>query len=231
MKNLVVLLVLLFGHAKGDLGGKKVLVIGIDGTTVAGLENADTPVLDMLRDEGSWTFNAHAGGEVGTISQQATSSGPGWTSILTGVWKDKHGVSDNSFEGYNWEEYPHIFKRIKEQAPNAYLSSISQWHPINDQILSKAEGSWDYMLNAPGNGDAVAASAIEHITSKDPDFLFLHFDDVDHAGHTHGYETDEVHSPKYIKTIENIDENIGQVLDTIFNKPNYELEDWLFIRK
>ena len=27
-----------------------------------------------------------------------TISGPGWSSILTGVWADKHGVLDNDFK-------------------------------------------------------------------------------------------------------------------------------------
>ena len=80
---------------------KHALVIGIDGVLVDGLMAADTPVMDSLAHAGAYTWNAFAGGLVGEPSQQATSSGPGWSSILTGVWFDKHNVPNNDFTSPN----------------------------------------------------------------------------------------------------------------------------------
>ncbi|HET6415506.1 MAG TPA: hypothetical protein VFG22_04370, partial [Polyangiales bacterium] len=71
---------------------------------VAGLQQASTPVLDDLVANGAVTYDAFAGGEPGTPTEQATFSGPGWSSILTGVWVDKHGVTDNSFDGARFDE-------------------------------------------------------------------------------------------------------------------------------
>jgi arylsulfatase A-like enzyme len=45
------------------------------------------------------------------------------------------------------------------------------------------------------------------IKQKKPLFMFIHFDDVDHAGHEHGWK-----SPEYFAAIEQIDGLIGQVL-------------------
>jgi len=39
-----------------------------------------------------------------------TVSAPGWLSILTGVWPNKHQSLDNSFENTNYNQYPTIFK-------------------------------------------------------------------------------------------------------------------------
>ena len=35
------------------------------------------------------------------------SSGPGWSSILTGAWADKHGVDGNSFRKPRLNIFPH----------------------------------------------------------------------------------------------------------------------------
>ncbi|MHC4743051.1 MAG: hypothetical protein ACYS8Z_14135, partial [Planctomycetota bacterium] len=69
----------------GVFGNKHALIIGIDGCRPDALIAADTPNLDSLMAGGSWTMDAFSGGILGTSTQQATSSGPAWSSILTGV--------------------------------------------------------------------------------------------------------------------------------------------------
>ena len=83
----------------GPFDGKHVLVIGIDGCRSDALQAANVPNLKTLIDRGTVCYQVISGGELGTKTQQPTSSGPGWSSILTGVWCDKHGVSDNKFDG------------------------------------------------------------------------------------------------------------------------------------
>lgn len=201
---------------------KKVLVIGIDGCRPDCLEAAKTPNMDFLRKNGAYTNSAYAGGELGKDTQQPTVSGPGWVSITTGVWANIHGVTNNKFTGYNIEKAPHFFKRIKAQNEKLYLSSISQWHPVNSKILTPSTKA-DFVLNPPDKGVSVKELTIKHLKEKKPDVLFVHFDDVDHAGHATGYGTDK---PKYIKSIEETDENIGHILKEIHNRKD---EDWLVI--
>src|SRR5437762_3557085 len=81
--------------------GRRVLLIGIDGCradTIRKLvENGRAPHLSALAKSGTLTWNAFAGGPENAEPMQETSSGPGWTTILTGVWRDRHGVADNRF--------------------------------------------------------------------------------------------------------------------------------------
>ena len=96
------------------------LVVGVDGLGPYGIDAAATPFIDSLAD-GSWgglgyrgaiTLQAYAGGVVGTPTQQVTMSGPGWSSILTGVWNDQHGVTDNTFAGSHYAQWPSYLKPI-----------------------------------------------------------------------------------------------------------------------
>src|SRR4051812_12934347 len=81
--------------AAQDGPNKRFLLIGIDGCRTDALLAAQAPNLHRLRDEGAFSAKNDILGERRTAAE--TVSGPGWTSILTGVWADKHGVVDNGF--------------------------------------------------------------------------------------------------------------------------------------
>jgi len=220
---LLVLFVFLVFSCSSDPDGDKtkhVLVIGIDGALARAVQTANTPNLNFLIANGAYTWNAYSGGEIDTETQQATSSGPAWSSILTGVWVNKHGVADNSFTEPNYFDYPHFFRRIREKCPEAFLSSIVNWKPINEKILSDA----DYQ--ATGNDEEVAKLAVKHILSEDPRVLFLQFDEVDGAGHQFGYDAG---NPDYLAAISVVDKQIGMVLVAISKRPKADSEDWLTI--
>ena len=217
---LLVLLVAVNASQSAEQKSKHALVIGIDGVLVDGLHAAATPVMDSLAASGAFSWDAFAGGLAGQPSQQATSSGPGWSSILAGVWLDKHNVPNNDFSEPNYDQYPHFFQRIKESRPDAYLSSIVNWTPINDKIL-RAE---DYQ--ARGDDAAVADLASAHLTEQNPDVLFLHFDEVDGAGHKNGYYAD---IPAYTKAIARVDSLVGAVLAGLKKRTTFENEEWLIM--
>jgi len=121
----------------GQRSQKRVLIIGMDGTRPDALAKAKTPTFDRLIREGAFTDQADI---LGTRYQKNdTISGPGWSSILTGVWADKHGVHDNSFKGKKYELFPHFFKRLKRQRPDARTASLVSWGPIHEHILSEAD--------------------------------------------------------------------------------------------
>ncbi len=208
-----------------------VLVIGIDGVRADSVLPAEAPHLHELIAQGAVTYQAYAGGLKGTPSEQPTSSGPGWSSILTGVWRDKHGVRNNDFTGDHYDQYPHFFRRIKEVEPSAYLSSIVSWNPIDSSIVEPVGAFTDY--RGKGQGGSVVArdnwvrdAAVAHLQSEDPDVLFLHFDQVDGAGHAGGYAAG---IGSYLLSIEAVDELIGDVLDAIEARPNRPAEKWLVV--
>jgi predicted AlkP superfamily pyrophosphatase or phosphodiesterase len=209
--------------------GKHVLIIGIDGCRSDALQAAKAPNLKSLAENGTVSYNVYAGGKLGTKTQQPTISGASWSSIVTGVWVDKHQNPDNKFANSNLKKvvdgkiagYPHFFTRIKEKQPNCYLASIVNWKPINEQILSDAD------FQDSGN-DAEVAQKCSDLLSGDPNpsVVFLQFDEIDGAGHSNTYGPQ---SPKYMEAIEKLDSQIGTVLDAMRKRPNFAKEDWLVL--
>lgn len=198
----------------------RVLIIGIDGLGAPALEAANTPNLDALIADGCYTDQARTG--------VVTVSGPGWSSFLCGVWMDRHGVKDNSFKGAHYDQYPHFFKRLREAKPDVFTAHIADWMPIDEFILgSNTDSDFRFAHEYEDNGDVrMTAATIDVLTNHDPDVTFVYFADVDIAGHTHGFHRAV---PLYIAEIEEVDTQIGEVLNAMRARPHFADEDWLVI--
>ena len=70
-----------------------VVVIGLDGLSPDGLQNADTPTFDKLMQEGASTMHARA--------VLPTSSSTNWASMIMGAGPEQHGITSNSWEKDN----------------------------------------------------------------------------------------------------------------------------------
>lgn len=216
------------GTDAADSRPKHALVIGVDGLRPDALQQASTTSLDSLIAAGAVTYDAFAGGELGTVTEQQTFSGPGWSSNLIGVWTDKHGVVDNDISVVRVDEYPHFFRRIRERRPDVYLSSFAM-SMINDNIVATGdadevftpdEGTFD------ANDLARTNAAIAHLASESPDVIFVYFGDVDHQGHVAGYGPT---IPEYMHAVETVDQQIGQILDAVEARETFDDEDWLVV--
>lgn len=206
---------------------RKVLFIGIDGCRFDAMQVADTPHLDSLRDEGCYDPDCQILGE--RYQKNDTISGPGWSSILTGVWADKHGVHNNTFLGMKYKDYPHFFARLKEQQPDALTASAVTWVPIQQFIVSGADHALKF---TPPEGDYVpadvdATQAIARIlTEENPTAVFLYIGQVDETGHKHGFHPTV---KEYTSAIEQADKHVGEVLAALKARPTYDDEEWLIL--
>ena len=227
---LILLLVCACGSDNGTAKTRHALVIGIDGLRSDALQQVSTPAIDALIAEGTVTYDAFAGGVLGTPTEQMTWSGAGWSSILTGVWVDKHGVELNTFDDARFDEYPHFFARVREEQPDATLSSFVTWGPINESILASAEADEEFWPNEPNDsakGDAeVTASVVMHLAAQTPNVVFVQLDNVDHQGHVAGFSPTV---PEYVEALEVVDAQIGQMADAVRARATFEQEDWLIV--
>jgi len=218
MKLLVLITSLLLAFSPlyllGQTPSSRVLVIGIDGVRSDALTAANTPNIDALMSAGVYSPDA--------LNDDITISGPGWSDILCGVRSDKHLVVDNSFAGSNYVDYPSLFNRIEGAYSGVNTVSICHWSPINDYIVGTDA---DVVINV-GSDLEVQNTAVSQLENNDPHAMFLHFDDVDHAGHGYGFSPDVA---QYISAIEEADTQVGVVISALYSRPNYTQEDWLVI--
>ncbi|WP_424213651.1 alkaline phosphatase family protein [Streptomyces sp. BI20] len=203
----------------------KVLVLGLDGAVLDRIKAANAPNLKNLMAQG-----LTARSSLYANPMAATSSGPGWSTIATGVWPDKHGVKDNGFTGKNYTAYPDFLTRIENVRPALNTYAAADWEPITstDQNGPIFSAKVDKRLSLKGDRDGygnedpkIAAAAATELRTGNPDASFVYLGEIDAAGHSSGAA-----SQKYLDTVARVDTLVGQVLTAVKDRPTYAQEDW-----
>ena len=211
----------------GEPKTPKALYIGIDGTRFDALTKTGTPHLDGLIKQGIVADNCLILGD--RYHKNDTISGPGWSTILTGVWADKHGVNDNSFKGKNYEKHPHFFALLKQAKPNLQTASLVTWNPIDEHIVSGADyhhGFADDSKEYARFDREATAEAVKRLAEEKLDCMFLYIGAVDETGHRKGFHPSV---PEYIAAIEQADALVGQALAAVNGRESFARENWLIV--
>lgn len=204
--------------------GRKVLLLGLDGIRADRLAAAATPTLDSLAAAGVWRP---------ALTQAPTVSGPGWSSMLTGVWAPKHGVLGNDFTANAYDRFPDLLTRIERLRPALATLAVVDWPPLastadggplispeTDRVVLFDGDSLGY-----GAADSlVAREAAALLATTDVDVAFVYFGDVDVAGHDHGSFSDE-----YTAALATVDGHVQTVLQGLARRPTFADEDWLIL--
>ncbi|MFF7061047.1 alkaline phosphatase family protein [Pseudomonas sp. NPDC008258] len=198
----------------------KALFIGLDGVQLEQyLQLGDATNLKQRLYYGK----AYAGGINGKASEQPTLSGPGWATLLTGVWSNKHGVDSDADSQRVTPAFPSLFKRLRLAFPNAYLSSIVNWSPINTALLLEDAHGADVRESGLSD-EQVIERALNVLENTPADFTFIQLDEPDQVGHDKGY------SDSYQQALRKADSQIGRLLDKVDQRRRlFPKEDWLVI--
>ncbi len=209
---LIAILLIQFCALAGTGGNtRKVLIITLSGTRPDALVAANTPNIDALISGGFYTYDSW--------SQERTVDGPAISSIFTGVYSPKHGVTNNSYVGSDFNTYPY-FNTLAKQVNNSFkcVQYVEFW-PASDNV---SNDGWDQKLK----GNNAGGDGITLIQDANTDVLALQFDAIDLEGHTSGFDPN---NQAYLDVIEGVDQQIGNIINAMRNRPNYAQEDWLVL--
>ena len=199
------LILFLFSVAHAAAAPRHVVIVGVDGLSVEAFQKAAMPNLRKLMARGAWTL--HARGVLPTVSS------PNWMSIISGAGPEQHGVDSNEWERFNHaikpicagpeKIFPTMFSQWRSQRPRAHLAVIHDWNGFGRLVEKDSTNETRSVKGSP----AATAAAIAYWKQHRPDLLFLHLDDVDHAGHDKTWE-----SIDYVRAVEEADRLIGELL-------------------
>ncbi|MEU8245091.1 alkaline phosphatase family protein [Nonomuraea sp. NPDC048916] len=229
----------------------KVLVVGMDGLRFDRLAALRPPVLGALMSSGLYGTSTLPYGEAGAprtespgeiVPESATSegdiqddvrvirartdSGPGWSSIATGVWPDKHGVVDNGFTGAQFAKYPDFLTRAKSLRPDLVTSAFFSWAALADHgafgpALDTRFVVDGYAITFHAGDRRVSEAAAAHLAGEGPDLAFVYLGDTDEVAHELGPLC-----PEYTEALLLQDTYLGRLLDTVRARPSYPRERW-----
>jgi len=186
----------------------RIIVIGVDGLSVSGVRSAHTPRLHELIARSAWTLGAR--GVMPTLSS------PNWASAIDGAGPEQHGITSNGHfrkmvaiqpvcpDGDGM--FPTVFAVLRAQRPGSGIAVFHDWAGFANLV----ERSAPDVMRHEGGAAKTTAAAVRYWRQFHPTLMFVHLDNVDHAGHMHGWS-----SPAYQAAVEQADRYIGAILDML----------------
>lgn len=184
-----------------------VILIGVDGLGANYLKKAEhIPHIKQMIQEGSHTMEARC--------VRPSSSAVNWAAMTMGAnpsltgyteWDSKEPEIPSRAQG-KYEMFPSIFELMHDQKPDAEIGAIYTWSGIGHLFPKEAVHKDEHT----DSDSLTLEKAIDYIQTDNPNLLFLHFDEVDGAGHGIGWGTDE-----YYEAIKKIDERVGALINAV----------------
>ena len=207
----------------------KVLVVGWDGVRDDVLRAMAPPALSSLAADGRWWSTVQPDTDVAP-----TVTAVGWTTMLSGVWPNRHQVLSNTDEH-------HLAHRYADMLTRAFCAdpSFSTYAAASALIFGTEYGpgpllgpgvqtlTWFYRREYPGGFVATDELVIEdaevRLGAEDHDFSFVYFGEADNAAHSDGV------GPRYHAAIERQDARLGRMISAIRGRASFSTEDWLIM--
>jgi hypothetical protein len=214
-----------------ELRTPKVLLVFIDGFLPDVLDSDAVPNLRRLERSGAWSRRARA--------ESASISGAGWSTFLTGVHTDKHGVPDNRFESPRYERYRPLTELLREARPGSEVALSVCWDPLWEALLAplayprasnheepQARTDW---FDADSNDTRVTQDVVDWLTDPEVELALAMFGESDEVAHSDGNLHYDAYDPLYRRILAKLDGHVGALLAAIEARPTFAREDWLVI--
>lgn len=215
---------------------KKAIILGYDGCRADVLTEVqdENSAIGYLLENGATNNLTYCGGvNYPEKNTQDTSTAPGWCSILTGVWADKHGITKNDIT--KSMDYKTIMTTLTEEKVIDTASFITRWkgHFSRNNatyLLEKEyceQNGLGVAFNHCKNNDASHEFLLGEIAKEDcSDFIFVIYEHTDSTGHSYGFT---INNPGYKDAFKESDACAYEAIKAIEERETYGTEDWLII--
>lgn len=215
---------------------KKAIIIGYDGCRADVLTEVqqENSAIGCLLENGASKNLTYCGGvNYPEINTQDTSTAPGWCSILTGVWADKHGITKNDITKSMDNKI--LMTTLTEEKVIDSATFITRWKGHfsrkNATYLLEKEYceandlavNFKHCKNNEASHEAVLSEIAEENCS---DFLFVIYEHTDSTGHSYGFT---VNNPGYKEAFIESDACGYEAIQAVESRETYDTEDWLII--
>ena len=229
-------------QAQPEPSSKAVFVI-VDGIPADVVERVPTPTIDAIAAVGGYG-RATVGGPIGEPGETPTISAPGYMSLITGTWANKHNVYKNYGISPDYR-YWNLFRLVRSEKPELQLAIFSTWTDNRKILLGEglAEGgNWRFDMAVDGLekdevrfprrpfdaqiadiDNAVSREAARLIASEGPDLSWVYLQYTDDVAHKYG------ESVEFERAVVQMDKFVNAIWLGVLARQEAHDEDWLVI--
>src|SRR5690625_554 len=205
----------------------KALLVGWDGVRDDTARRLAPPALTELAEGGRWWSTT-----LPDVTIAPTVTAVGWSTILTGVWPDEHGVMGNEEELNRLHRYPEMLTTAYCERP-----TLNTYGAASALIFGTTFGpgplfgpgvrtvDWVDRRGYPGKfteTDPVIQEAAERqLSTGDPDLAFVYLGETDQIAHASGV------GEEYERAITRQDMRLSRLVDSLRSRPGFADEEWL----
>jgi len=223
-------------------GPPKAVFILLDGIPADVIERVSTPTLDAIAAAGGYA-RAHVGGELGGPTETPTVSAPGYMSLLTATWANKHNVRGNSNQSPNYD-YWNIFRIVETVEPQRKTALFSTWLDNRTVLVGAGRaGAGKFTLDHAVDGferdtvtyphdpasryilaidEHVSTQAASYIASQGPDLSWVYLQHTDDVGHAQG------DSEAFDAAVRQADAQVGRIWAAVQQRQRLG-EHWMIV--
>ena len=214
----------------------------LDGIPADVVEQVDTPALDEIAAAGGYA-RASVGGALGGRTETPTISAPGYMSLLTATWADKHNVRGNSNQSPNYR-YWNIFRVVESVDASRVTAVFSTWLDNRTVLIGEGRpGAGVFTIDHAVDGferdtvafphdpnseyiraidDRVTADAAAFIAAKGPALSWVYLQHTDDMGHAHG------DGAPFYAAVQQADARVGRIWEAVKRRQALG-EDWMVV--
>lgn len=185
---------------------RKAVFILLDGIPADVIERVTTPNIDAIAAAGGYA-RSFVGGALGTPTETPTISAPGYMSLLTSTWANKHNVWGNSNQSPNYA-YWNIFRIVETADSTRRTAVFSTWLDNRTVLIGAGRaGAGNYTIDHAVDGfeldtvafphdkasryilaidDRVSRDAAAYIATRGPDLSWVYLQHTDDVAHANG---------------------------------------------
>lgn len=216
---------------------KKCIVLGYDGGRADALslmKGASESAIQTLLDEGGNAVLSYCGGvNYPNYHTQATSTAPGWCSMLTGSWANVHGITDNGIEKSN-DHLTLLTTLVEDGTIDDSAFYVSWGGHFNGEGTTYwqerqyiEEKGLDVVFKCNADDAGTLDAVLNDVQAADcSDFIFSIFEHCDHNGHGTGFF---IQNADYQQAFADAEKDAKNCIEAIKNRATYDTEDWLII--
>ena len=221
--------------------GKAVFII-LDGIPADVIERLPTPSIHEIARAGGYA-HSHVGGDLGKPTETPTISAPGYMSLITGTWANKHNVWDNEQQSPNYR-YWNLFRIVETVAPERKTAIFSTWLDNRTELIGEGKpGAGAFRIDHAVDGfendttafphdpadryiqaidEHVSTEAAKYIAAEGPDLSWVYLEYTDSVAHESG------DGEAFDASVRQADAMVGRVWESVKQR-EARGEDWMIV--